>query len=307
MKKIFFIALIFSIILPNIAKGSFSPTGRILLQIEDKGQAWYISPIDQNRYFLGTPGNAFQIMKGLGVGISNSDLQKIPIGISTTSCIDSDQDGVCDNLEEAIGTDKNIKDTDHDGFDDRNELDNGYDPLKVGKKIIDKKFTEKNLGKIFLQVENKGQAWYVEPVSQKRYFLGRPLEAFQIMKTFGLGITNADLEKITIGNISKPATTTPTDNENVLESAATAIRKSDIQKTQSYFTSDMHKSIEYSIQHMDKGDLLLLANILSGSTLQSATLNKKTYTNEVYFQDKKHTVFFYVEKQSDGSWKMTNL
>jgi hypothetical protein len=313
MKKILFIGLLFSIILPNIAKSNFSLAGRILLQVEEKGQAWYVYPKNQTRYFLGTPSNAFQIMKELGFGISNNDLLKIPIGIPITDCLDSDMDGVCDNLENAIGTNKNNKDTDNDGYDDKIELDNGYNPLGVGKQIIDKNFTQKNSGKIFLQAEKNGEAWYIEPVSQKGYFLGRPLEAFQIMKAFGLGITNADLEKIligimpTIGITPNPATSSPINNENILQSAAVAIRESDIQKTLSYFTTNMHKSIEYSMQHMEKGNLLILANILSGSTMQSSTTNKKTYFNEVYFQEKKHPVYFYVEKQADGTWKITNL
>jgi len=313
MKKILFIGLLFFIILPNIAKSDISLTGRILLQVEDKGQAWYVNPKNQNRFFLGTPTNAFQIMKGLGFGINNNDLIKIPIGISTVNCTDSDIDGLCDNLENAIGTNKNNKDTDNDGYDDKKELGNGYNPLGEGKYVIDKNFTQKNSGKIFLQAEKNGEAWYVEPVSQKRYFLGRPAEAFRIMQTFGLGITNVDLKKISIGLLPiigitpgpvKPATTS---TENLIQSAAAAIRESDIQKTLSYFTPNMHRSIEYSMQHMEKGNLLILANILFGSTLQSSTTNKKTYFNEVYFQDKKHPVYFYVEKQADGTWKITNL
>ncbi|NCQ16391.1 hypothetical protein GW814_01910 [Candidatus Falkowbacteria bacterium] len=58
---------------------------------------------------------------------------------------------------------------------------------------------------------------------------------------------------------------------------------------------------------MTKENLLLLANILSGSTLESSTATKKTYLNEVYFQGEKHLVYFYVEKQPDGAWLMTNL
>ena len=34
------------------------------------------------------------------------------------------------------------------------------------------------------------------PVDNKRYFLGRPNDAFAIMRAFGLGITNANLSKI---------------------------------------------------------------------------------------------------------------
>jgi len=313
VKKIFLISLIFCLISPNIAKSGALLAGRILLQIEEKGQAWYVHPENQTRYYLGAPADAFKIMKTLGIGISNKDLAKMPIGILINNYSDSDADGIYDNLEDAIGTDKNNQDTDSDGYNDKIELTSGNNPLGSGKQLIDNKFTQKNSGKIFLQVEKKGEAWYVEPITQKRYFLGRPAEAFQIMKNFGLGITNADLQKISISlllvnNIQNTDNPTPiTTTGDVMQLAAAAIRKVDIEQTLLYFTPNMHKSIEYSMQHMRKEDLLILANILSGSTPQSSTEIKKTYFNEVYFQDEKHPVYFYVEKQSDGKWLITNL
>lgn len=314
MKKIFLVSLIFYIILPAIALGDAALSGRILLQIEEKGRAWYVYPENQTRYYLGTPAGAFNLMKMLGLGISNKDLAKVPIGILTNNYPDSDADGIYDILEKAIGTDQYGKDTDNDSYGDKEELDNGYNPLGGGKQPIDKKFIQKNSGKIFLQVEKNGEAWYVEPLAQKRYFLGRPIDAFQIMRNFGLGITNADLQKIPIGlllikdivqeqNDPAPATTT----EGVIQLAAAAIRKVNIEQTLLYFTPNMHKSITYSLEHMRKEDLLILANILSGSTPRSATEIKKTYFNEVYFQGEKHPVYFYVEKQPDGKWLITNL
>lgn len=53
-------------------------------------------------------------------------------------------------------------------------------------------------GYILLQVEENGEAWYVDPSNDVRYFLGRPDEAFDIMQERGLGITNADLATIPI-------------------------------------------------------------------------------------------------------------
>lgn len=313
MKKILLISLIFSIILPNITKGETTLAGRILLQVENKGQAWYVYPADEKRYSMGRPNDAFDLMRKLSIGISNKDLAKIPIGIPNNNYPDSDADGIYNSLEDAIGTNKFNKDTDSDSYGDKIELTNGYDPLSQGKQLIDKNFTQKNSGKIFLQVERNGEAWYVEPINQKRYFLGRPNDAFQIMKTFGLGITNTDLEKISVGQISitniTPETINPiiTTTEDILQSAATAIRTVNIEKTLSYFTPNMDKSIQYSMENMKKEDLLILANILSGSILRQSTETKKTYSNEVYFQNKKQLVYFYVEKQSDGNWLMTNL
>ena len=50
-------------------------------------------------------------------------------------------------------------------------------------------------GSILLQVENKGQAWYLEPVSLSRYFMGRPADAFSLMRNFGLGVKQIDIIK----------------------------------------------------------------------------------------------------------------
>lgn len=318
MKKILFFSLILCIILPNLAKGDGALSGRILLQVEAQGQAWYVSPTDEKRYSLGRPDEAFSLMRELSVGISNKDLEKIPVGLPTNNYLDSDADGIYDNLEDALGTDKYKKDTDADGYDDKTELINGYNPLGAGKPALDLKFTQKYSGKIFLQVEKNGQAWYVEPVTQKRYFLGRPSDAFQIMRTFGLGITDADLEKIPTDQapitIVTPTPTPPpvepspiVADDDTLSLAAAAIRTANASNATSYFTPNLSKSIEYSIAHMSKDSLLILANILSGSTLESSTETQKTYANQVYFQGEKHTVRFHMEKQTDDTWLMTNL
>ncbi len=42
--------------------------GRILLQVEENGEAWYVYPVDGQRYFLGRPNDAFAIMKNLSLG-----------------------------------------------------------------------------------------------------------------------------------------------------------------------------------------------------------------------------------------------
>jgi len=47
-------------------------------------------------------------------------------------------------------------------------------------------------GKILLQVENNGEAWYLEPVTKQRAFLGRPADAFRVMRELGLGISEND-------------------------------------------------------------------------------------------------------------------
>lgn len=60
-------------------------SGKILLQVEQNGEAWYIYPNNQQRYYLGRPADAFNIMRELGLGISDKDLNQIPISPNSLS------------------------------------------------------------------------------------------------------------------------------------------------------------------------------------------------------------------------------
>ncbi len=178
--------------------------GRIVLQTEQNGEAWYVRPDNQLRVYMGRPGDAFELMRSLGLGVSNADLKKIPVGILAGELggRDADDDGIFDGLEEVLGLDFRNSDTDEDGYNDLDELQSGNDPLRSNAKLpIDTKLTTKLSGKILLQVESNGEAWYINPVDSKRYYLGRPNDAFFIMRSLGLGITNIDLAKISEGRI----------------------------------------------------------------------------------------------------------
>jgi streptogramin lyase len=168
--------------------------GNILLKVQDAGKAYYVDPVNTRMYYLGRPSDAFTVMRQQGVGITNSNLKKIPIGISTTSGLDQDNDGLSDILEDALGTDKTKSDSDADGYADKIELENSYNPVGFGKQIFDLNFAKKQQGYILLQVEGKGEAWYVNPKDSKRYFLGRFSDAFGIMKTMSIGISNKDFD-----------------------------------------------------------------------------------------------------------------
>lgn len=117
--------------------------GKILLQVEQNGEGWYVNPDDQKKYYLGRPADAFNIMRNLGLGIKHSELT-------------------------------------------------GY---------LNSKFPGRLSGKIMLDVEQNGEAYYVNPSDLKGYYLNRPADAFSIMRQFGLGITNADIRKINVGEI----------------------------------------------------------------------------------------------------------
>jgi hypothetical protein len=121
-------------------------SGRILLQVESHGEAWYVDPVDLKRHYLGRPADAFDIMRSLGLGITDDDLKKIP---------------------EAGGTSSG-----------------------------DAALTARLSGRILLQVESHGEAWYVDPVDLKRHYLGRPTDAFNLMRSLGLGISDSDISLI---------------------------------------------------------------------------------------------------------------
>ncbi len=79
MKKIIIIILIvfaLGIFLPVEAA---SLSGKILLQTEDRGQAWYVSPLNNQRYYLGTSTSAFNVFKKLSLGITNRDFYRAAI------------------------------------------------------------------------------------------------------------------------------------------------------------------------------------------------------------------------------------
>lgn len=250
--------------------------GRILLQVEDKGQAWYVNPSDQKRYFLGRPADAFSIMRELGVGITNTDLSRIPTEYQS---------------------------------------------------LPDLSFAKKNAGKIFLQVQNHGEAWYINPVTYQRYYLGRPVDAFSIMRSLSLGISNENLHLITIGRPEPPAPPSnppqnnydanpplpplpPSDSStSVLDQAAASIRSGNSSQAQTYFIESMRKSIDYSVKNLSSDSRLLLANILSGATLTSSNASEKIYSATAYFSLKSMDVSltFRVQKQANGGWLITNL
>jgi hypothetical protein len=62
---------------------------------------------------------------------------------------------------------------------------NGYAPTRLA-------------GKIVLRVEKNGEAYYVHPSTRKLHFLGRPTDAFNVMRSQGLGISTANLKSIVV-------------------------------------------------------------------------------------------------------------
>jgi len=171
--------------------------GRILLQVENNGEAYYVKPTDDTRVYMKDGSAAYGIMRELGLGIKNVDLAKIPVGFEDRfSDVDTDSDGLADKLEEGLGTDPNKVDTDGDGVNDKAEVLAGSNPLGTGPLVYDNSIASRLAGRIVLQVEKHGEAWYINPVDGRRYYMKDGNAAYQIMRYLSLGISNTDLSKI---------------------------------------------------------------------------------------------------------------
>ena len=148
MKRIILFTIIF-LFLPFFVKAgnlSSSLSGKILLNVEQNGEAWYVYPKNNKRYFLGRPADAFTLMRELGLGINEYNFQKL--------------------AKEGSPVDGNVS---------------------LAKGLS---------GMIILQVEKNGEAWYVNPDDLKIYFLGRPADAFNVMRKVSLGISRENLARI---------------------------------------------------------------------------------------------------------------
>jgi hypothetical protein len=75
-------------------------------------------------------------------------------------------------------------------------------------------------GLILLDVEKNGEAYYIYPKNNKKYYLGRPTDAFRIMSNLGQGISNVGLSSIPVGQINSSITVstplTPSNDKYVL-------------------------------------------------------------------------------------------
>lgn len=191
--------------------------GKILLQVEQHGEAWYVNPDNSERYYLGRPADAFNIMRELGLGVSNKDFAS---------------------------------------FGD-------YAPARLA-------------GKILLKVEDKGQAYYVNPVDLKMYYLGRPADAFNIMRELGLGISNENIGNIDIktgydvpavvgqesdddtvdNSTSPPAQETEEENEGIVEKDSSEVATSSEEQIKTEEEAVATSTCEFLAEYFDNYKLI---------------------------------------------------
>lgn len=110
--------------------------GKIVLQVESRGEAWYINPKDRKRYYLGKPEDAYNLMKKLSIGISEKEFTSWSKGAPAWA-----------------------------------------------------------VGGLYIRPQSHGEAYYVD-FNQRWNYLGRPVDAWNLFRAKGLGITNANLNKI---------------------------------------------------------------------------------------------------------------
>ncbi len=117
--------------------------GDILLQVQGRGEAWYVDPVSRQRIFLADGSAVNRLIHSLGLGISNANLAKLLSG--------------------------------------------------------NKSLVNRLKGRIVLAVQNRGQAYYINPRDGKAYFLQSGAAALKILASLGLGISNTDLSAVIAG------------------------------------------------------------------------------------------------------------
>ncbi len=129
--------------------------GRILLQVQQHGEAWYVDPTDLRRTYMKDGAAAYTLMRGAGLGITDADLVRIP---------------TADTVETMKST----------------------EPTCASNALANRL-----RGRILLQVQQHGEAWYVDPTKCRAIYMKDGPAAYQLMRGLGLGITDADLAGIT--------------------------------------------------------------------------------------------------------------
>ncbi len=71
-------------------------------------------------------------------------------------------------------------------------------PAQASERVYD--LSNRLAGHILLQTEQLGEAWYVHPETLLRYYLPDGAAAYDMMRFFGLGISEADYAKVEQGN-----------------------------------------------------------------------------------------------------------
>jgi hypothetical protein len=133
--------------------------GSILLQVEEHGEAWYVNPNDNLRYYMANGAIAYEMMRFFSLGITDADLATIPSVANT-------------------------------------------DEMNAATSVCATNTLANRLkGYILLQVEQHGEAWYIDPDTCNRIYMADGDIAYELMRYLSLGVTNADLERLPSGEL----------------------------------------------------------------------------------------------------------
>ena len=166
----------------------------VLLVWDDKLNIFYVANDKNNKHVDPSlrhrvnEKRSLKFMRENAIGITGEELNKIPIGLDNMYGIDTDGDGITDDMEDVLGTKIDDVDSDQDGYEDYLEIQNNYPAIiaEGEKTTLDKDISDKYLNKVVLEVEKNGEAWYINPDDGKRYFLGAPDKAF--LQLYYLGV-----------------------------------------------------------------------------------------------------------------------
>jgi hypothetical protein len=171
--------------------------GKIIMRPESHGETYYISPIDSKIYYLSSAATAYTVMGQLGVGITPVDLDKFKPAYIPNNDLDTDGDGLSDKFELSLDFNPNSEDTDGDGWDDKLELESNNSVTGPGPAKYDFTFAANHAGNIYLDVVGgHGEAWYINPADNLRYYLGTPEDAFAVMKNSAIGVSELDFNRL---------------------------------------------------------------------------------------------------------------
>ena len=138
--------------LPDTA-GEVNPAlAGYILKPTEGGDLWYYDPVSLKRYCLPDADMAYIALGQFGLGITNADLEKIPVA-------------------------------------------------GMGGGEADEKLVDKLRGRILLQVESVGEAWYVAPLSGQRHYLANGAEALNILTWLARSASAKEIFPIPVGEL----------------------------------------------------------------------------------------------------------
>ncbi|PIQ67661.1 hypothetical protein COV92_01840 [Candidatus Uhrbacteria bacterium CG11_big_fil_rev_8_21_14_0_20_41_9] len=128
--------------------------GNILLQVEQHGEAWYLHPELDKRYYMKDGPTAYEMMRQFGLGIADADLMKIPAEATPADMLEATSICKTNSLARRLS------------------------------------------GRILLQVEQHGEAWYIQPDTCRRIYMKDGESAYNIMRFLSKGIADSNLKAI---------------------------------------------------------------------------------------------------------------